>query len=72
MHLEANEDVSIEIADLELEVSMKQGETILTEISRKYEREGVERMASQAGLRIKRWYSDRKEWFALVELVKKN
>jgi L-histidine N-alpha-methyltransferase len=72
MHLEANEDVSIEIADLELEVSLKQGETILTEISRKYEREGVERMASQAGLRIKRWYSDRKEWFALVELVKKN
>lgn len=72
MHLEANDDVSIDVADLDMEVRMKRGETILTEISRKYDREGVERMASQAGLRVRRWFSDRKGWFALAELVKKN
>lgn len=70
MHLAANEDVSIAISDLEMEVGMKRGETILTEISRKYDREGVERLASRAGLRVKRWFSDRKGWFALVELMK--
>ena len=36
MHLRAHEDISVEIADLDLQVAVKRGETVFTEISRKF------------------------------------
>jgi L-histidine Nalpha-methyltransferase len=42
------------------------GETIRTEISTKYERSAVERLLRAAGLRLDRWISDDRDWFALV------
>lgn len=70
MHLRANVNVSVPISALDLTVVIKKGETILTEICRKFRRSAVEEMAADAGLRITRWFADRKEWFALVELMK--
>lgn len=71
MHLRANEDISVEVAELELTVTLQKGETIFTEVSRKFRRETVEAMAARAGLRIANWYTDKKEWFSLVEMKKK-
>ena len=71
MHLRANRDLSVEIQDLDLEIEMKQGETIFTEVSRKFRRETLEETAADAGLRITEWFTDRKKWFSVVEFVKK-
>jgi L-histidine N-alpha-methyltransferase len=72
MHLRANRRVSVEIADLELQVDFGKGETIHTEICRKFSRPMAEQMASDAGLVIDQWFSDKKEWFSLVEFRKNN
>lgn len=69
MHLCANRDLSVFVADLNLSITMKKGETIFTEICRKFSRERVERLADAAGLEIKRWFSDPREWFSLVEMM---
>jgi L-histidine N-alpha-methyltransferase len=69
MHLKANRDVSATVADINLTVTMKKGETIFTEICRKFSRERLEQAASAAGLEIKRWFSDPREWFSLVEMT---
>ncbi len=71
MHLRANEDMVVDVAGLDLKVRMHRGETIFTEVSRKFRSAAVEAMAAQAGLRIAGWYTDKKEWFALAEMVKK-
>ncbi|MFI5294988.1 MAG: L-histidine N(alpha)-methyltransferase [Thermodesulfovibrionales bacterium] len=68
MHLLAKRSVSIEINGLGVSVTMKKGETIHTEICRKFSRESAEAMAEEAGLRIDMWYSDPQGWFSLVEL----
>lgn len=69
MHLRANRDIRVPIECLDHEVRMKKGETILTEICRKYSRKAAEDMAAGAGLRISRWMTDAREWFALAEVV---
>jgi L-histidine N-alpha-methyltransferase len=69
MHLEALRDMEVEVADLPLRVPLARGETIHTEISRKFAPEEIETMASRAGLRIHRWTSDREGMFSLLDLV---
>lgn len=69
MHLRANRSVSSEINELGIQVSMKKGETIHTEICGKFSKESTEAMAEEAGLRIDRWYSDPRGWFSLVQLA---
>ncbi len=69
MHLLANRDVSGEINELGIQVSMKKDETIHTEICGKFSKESTEAMAEEAGLRIDRWYSDPQGWFSLVQLA---
>lgn len=68
MHLRANRNVSVEISDLDLKVELDKGETICTEICRKFSRVSAERMFSKAGLTVTRWFSDPREWFSSVEL----
>ncbi len=68
MHLCARRDVRAYIGDIRMPVSLAQGETIHTEISRKYSRESIENLFFQAGLHISSWYTDPKKWFSLIEL----
>jgi len=68
MHLQANRNVSAEIKGLDLSVEIKKGETIHTEICRKFSRESAEKMVNKAGLKTTRWFSDPKGWFSLIEL----
>jgi len=71
MHLRANRDVSVKIEDIGLHITLQQGETIFTEICRKFSREQVVQMAAEAGLVITRWLSDPAAWFSLVEMMSK-
>ncbi len=72
MHLRANRDISVRIDALDMRVTMIKGETIHTEVCRKFKRETVERIATDAGLKIRRWFSDARGWFSLVEMMRKN
>jgi len=65
MHLTALKSHTVRIADLEMEVSIEAGETIHTENSYKYTRDGVTSMLTDAGLHLRRWYVDRANAFAL-------
>ncbi|MEW6141320.1 MAG: L-histidine N(alpha)-methyltransferase [Thermodesulfobacteriota bacterium] len=47
---------------------LKKGETIRTEICRKFRRDGAEAMVRDAGMEVSRWYSDATGWFSLVEM----
>ena len=69
MHLRANRDISVKLKSINLETTLKKGETIHTENSRKFTREGIEDLASRGGLSIQKWYSDPSEWFSLVLMV---
>lgn len=69
MHLRANRRTTAEIRDLPLTVELEKGETIQTEICRKFERKSAERMFSRAGLEVTNWFTDPRAWFALSELV---
>jgi L-histidine N-alpha-methyltransferase len=71
MHLRANREISVEIEALGLMVELDEGETIHTEICRKFSRDSAEKIAHASGLVVTRWFSDPKEWFALVEMRKK-
>jgi L-histidine N-alpha-methyltransferase len=42
------------------------GESVRTEISRKFDRPGAEAMLGAAGLRLVRWETDARDWFALA------
>lgn len=68
MHLRANRAISAFISVLALNVEVQEGETIHTEICKKFSRESAEAMAHEAGLTIGRWFSDPEEWFSLIEL----
>src|SRR5208337_3404248 len=68
MHLRAKRKISVEIKDLGMNIAINKGETIHTEISAKFRRESVEHMAFRAGMKIERWFTDSKKWFALAEL----
>jgi L-histidine N-alpha-methyltransferase len=48
------------------EVAFRDGETIRTEISSKYDRESVAELFEAAGLRIDAWRTDPEDLFALV------
>jgi L-histidine N-alpha-methyltransferase len=68
MHLRANRNTRVSIDDLELELNIDKDETIHTENSCKFSREGVRELVSKAGLDIKNWYSDENGWYSLTEL----
>lgn len=71
MHLRANQRTSVEIKGLNLSVKFDEGETIHTEICRKFCKESAIKMFSEAGLAVEQWFTDPKGWFSLVELVKR-
>jgi L-histidine Nalpha-methyltransferase len=72
MHLKANRDMEVMIDALGLRVTMARGETIFTELCRKFGSDDIEKMAAATGLKVARWFSDPRQWFSLVELVLPN
>jgi L-histidine Nalpha-methyltransferase len=69
MHLQARRRIQVEISRTELSFVLERGETIRTEICRKFSRASAEKMIHEAGLEVGRWYSDPKEWFSIAEIV---
>jgi len=69
MYLQATRKMTVEIKDLDLSVEFEKGETIHTEICRKFSEESALKMFSEVGLKVERWFTDPKGWFSLVEVV---
>jgi L-histidine Nalpha-methyltransferase len=72
MHLRTRRDVRVAIRRLEFTVSLRKGETIRTEICRKFSQASVQEMVSRSGLRVTRWFSDPDGWFSLAEIMRPN
>jgi L-histidine N-alpha-methyltransferase len=70
MHLRATCQTGARIADLDLSIACRSGETIHTEICQKFSRERANRDFQQAGLAATRWFTDPEGWFSLVMLKK--
>jgi uncharacterized SAM-dependent methyltransferase len=68
MHLRARHPVTVHISDLSLSVDFREGETIHTEICKKFSRENEDKTFREAGLSVTRSFSDLRGWFSLVEL----
>jgi len=69
MHLKARSRVRAHIAEVGLSVCLGPGETILTEISRKFSRARARACFDEAGLVPVRWFTDASAWFSLAELA---
>jgi L-histidine Nalpha-methyltransferase len=66
MHLRARSAHTVRIGALSLQVSFHSGETIHTEISRKFTPAEVEAMVRRAGFRLQRWYMPANQYFGLA------
>ncbi|HDQ08736.1 MAG TPA: hypothetical protein ENN44_08185 [Methanoculleus sp.] len=55
MHLIANRPMTVTFGEVPLTVKIENGETIRTEISRKFTREGMEEVIGSAGLAVRSW-----------------
>ncbi len=66
MHLVAIEDQSVEVGALDATITFNSGESILTEISRKFTPESLEDMLNEAGLKLKRHFEPDNGYFSLV------
>jgi L-histidine Nalpha-methyltransferase len=71
MHLIANHDCVVNSSFLKQPLQFKKGDSIHSENSHKYTLESIRQLAKYAGLEISNYYTDSKEWFALVEFAKK-
>jgi L-histidine Nalpha-methyltransferase len=68
MHLRATRETGARITDLNLSVSCRKGETIRTEICKKFSRATAEEDFQKTGLVATKWFQDPKGWFSLVML----
>jgi L-histidine N-alpha-methyltransferase len=66
MRLLATREQQVRLKKLDLAFTLAEGEEIVTEISSKYRRPGVEEMLTAAGLTLEKWYTDAAESFALA------
>jgi len=69
MHLEALADMEIHSLHFSEAINISKGETIHTENSHKFSPELIDAMATDAGLKVRNRYTDKKGWFSLVEFV---
>ena len=69
MHLRATRDLKVKIRQLGISIQMEKGETIRTEISRKFTRASVEALVQEAALKIADWHTDSKGWFSHAVIV---
>ncbi len=66
MHLVASRDMVVEVPALDLEVAFAAGESMRTEISAKFRREGLDAELSRAGFAPEYWWTDAEERFAVT------
>lgn len=66
MHLRANRSHKVAIRALDMEVEFERGESIMTEISRKFTSESLRRIFATAGLALENFYQPDNEYFSLV------
>ena len=71
MYLKSNVDQVVNLKKIDLKLKLISGESICTEISRKYTRENVESLMSSAGMRMVEWLTDADSFFAIA-LAKKS
>ena len=64
LHSQASHQVSLEILDLQ--VQFAEGESILTEISRKFDLEAIQVQLRSQGLETLKIWTDPQKWFGLV------
>lgn len=69
MHLEAARDMDVVISDLGMAFDFRKGETIHTEICRKFTPATMKQMVEEAGFRIDKWLTDDKRAFSLLRLT---
>ena len=65
MHLEATEAHAVRIPGLGA-VTLREGETIRTEICCKYDRADLDRMLAAAGLAVEAWHVDERDQYAIL------
>ena len=66
MHLIANAHQRVRLEAFELELSLDAGETIHTEISRKFTRDSTEQLLAEAGFSPKHWFPSEDGFFGLA------
>ena len=66
MWLRATRAMTVHIADLDLDVSFEEGEEIHTEISAKFTRQCITDRLAEAGMRVTRFDTDDRDYFAVV------
>ncbi len=66
MHLASRVDQTVRIEALDLRVDFERGETIRTEISRKFTRRSAERLMADGGMELLEWHTDSDDLFALA------
>jgi L-histidine N-alpha-methyltransferase len=67
MHLEALRDMEISSPNFPYTIHIREGETIHTENSHKFTLKLIQDMAVRSGLKIQNIFTDKKEWFSLVQ-----
>lgn len=65
MHLRSRKDQTLHFAKAELSVDVTEGETIHTENSYKFTREGLQELVAPTGWRLEQGWCDENDWFAL-------
>jgi len=65
MRLRAVTAAAVTLSELDLDIVLRAGEEIRTEISAKFRREGVERELAKAGFDLDSWWTDPESRFAL-------
>ena len=69
MHLRAKKDIWVQTKAISASFALRKGETIGTEICRKFRRHVAEKMIHNTGMEVSRWYTDSRGWFSLLEAV---
>ena len=66
MHLLARRQVTVHLERLGLDLTLREGDRIRTEISRKFTRESCGSLLAAGGFRLERWFTEEEEYFGLA------
>ena len=66
MYLISQQPQSVSLQDLNLTIKLDEGEKILTEISRKFDLEKMEKYLGDRSLKVIQTYTDPQQWFSLL------
>ena len=66
MRLRASKPMRVSVPELDLTVQFDAGEEMLTEVSAKFRREGIETELADAGFAVRRWWTDPEGRFSIT------